>query len=103
MCEKLPEAIAEFERAVNLNPKFALSLVQKIYAEYRKAVMDRDVSKINSAKSALKRAVAKNPTCSEGYMLLAQVSLSELKKITIIVLFLKYLINFITLQPPGLY
>uniref|UniRef100_A0A0P4VML7 Putative translocase of outer mitochondrial membrane complex subunit n=1 Tax=Rhodnius neglectus TaxID=72488 RepID=A0A0P4VML7_9HEMI len=73
MCEKLPEAIAEFERAVNLNPKFALSLVQKIYAEYRKAVMDRDVSKINSAKSALKRAVAKNPTCSEGYMLLAQV------------------------------
>uniref|UniRef100_A0A0V0G443 Putative translocase of outer mitochondrial membrane complex subunit n=1 Tax=Triatoma dimidiata TaxID=72491 RepID=A0A0V0G443_TRIDM len=73
MCEKLPEAISEFERAVNLNPKFAQSLVQKIYAEYRKAVMDRDVSKINSTKSALKRAVAKNPTCSEGYMLLAQM------------------------------
>ncbi|KAK9507494.1 hypothetical protein O3M35_007342 [Rhynocoris fuscipes] len=73
MSEKLPEALAEFERAVTLSPKFPLSLVQKIYAEYRKAVLDRDSTKINASKSALKKAVAKYPSCSEGYMLLAQV------------------------------
>lgn len=76
LLEKLDEALADFNTAVDLVPNLCSALVQKCYAEYRHACLIQNQVQIYNAIQATHRAAEKFPNNIECYNILAQI-LSE--------------------------
>lgn len=76
LLEKLDEALADFDTAVELAPQMCSALVQKCYAEYRHACLNQNQVHIYNAIQATHRAAEKFPNNIECYNILAQI-LSE--------------------------
>lgn len=67
-------AIADFTKAVELNPDFPIAYVQKLYTDYRKASLEQNMEKVKNVNNNFDEAIQKFPTCVESYALYAQVS-----------------------------
>ncbi|XP_015601170.1 mitochondrial import receptor subunit TOM70 [Cephus cinctus] len=73
LLEKVEEAKADFQKAVDLNPTFAVAFVQKCYTDYRYGHMKKDVYLMEQAMQGFQDAFDKFPDCSECYTLYAQM------------------------------
>uniref|UniRef100_A0A0A9XTA0 Mitochondrial import receptor subunit TOM70 n=4 Tax=Lygus hesperus TaxID=30085 RepID=A0A0A9XTA0_LYGHE len=71
--DKTEEALEQFEKAYTLNPKATIVLTQKLYAEYKLAMKNKNKVKADSAKLRLDEVVSQNPKVTEGFLLLAQI------------------------------
>lgn len=76
LLDKLDEALADFNTAVDLAPQMCSALVQKCYAEYRHACLVQNQVQIYNAIQATHRASEKFPNNIECFNILAQI-LSE--------------------------
>lgn len=76
LLEKLDEALADFNTAVELAPNMCSAVVQRCYAEYRHACMVQNQVQIYNAIQATHRAAEKFPNNIECFNILAQI-LSE--------------------------
>jgi len=73
LLEEMNKSIVDFNRAVRLNPNHPIAYAQKLYTDYRCAVMIGDATKVNTVISDFYEAIEKNPKCVENYSLAAQV------------------------------
>lgn len=73
LLERLDEATAEFARAVELNPDFSIAFIQKCYADYRHAQINKNVSALSQVRSDFEKALERFSKCPEAYILFAQV------------------------------
>lgn len=73
LLDKIDEARKDFEKAVSLNPEFPIAVVQKCYADYRYALMTQNVDLLMKNMEDFRQATEKFPSCSETYVLFAQV------------------------------
>lgn len=76
LLEKLDEALADFNTAIDLAPNMCSALVQKCYTEYRHACLIQNQVQIYKAIQATHRAAEEFPNNIECYNILAQI-LSE--------------------------
>lgn len=76
LLEKLDEALADFQTALDLNPSMCSAVVQKCYTEYRHACLVQNQVQIYKAIQATHRAAEEFPNNIECYNILAQI-LSE--------------------------
>ncbi|XP_066590635.1 mitochondrial import receptor subunit TOM70 isoform X2 [Prorops nasuta] len=76
LLEKIIEAKADFEKAIMLNPNYGVIYVQKCYADYRYAIMQKEMDLLSASMKKFEEACQKFPDCSECYVLYAQL-LSE--------------------------
>ncbi|XP_013191148.1 mitochondrial import receptor subunit TOM70 [Amyelois transitella] len=73
LVERMDEATAEFARAVELNPDFSIAFIQKCYADYRHAQINKNVGALAQVKADFEKALERFPKCAEAYILFAQV------------------------------
>lgn len=73
LMERTQEARADFEKAVALNPNFAIAVVQKNYADYRSALAKQDVQELLENVVNFRKAIEKFKDFSEAYVLFGQV------------------------------
>ncbi|KAJ8730793.1 hypothetical protein PYW08_002206 [Mythimna loreyi] len=73
LLERMDEATAEFAKAVELNPDFSIAYIQKCYADYRHAQINKNVGALTQVRSDFERALERFPRCAEAYILFAQV------------------------------
>ncbi|XP_018331748.1 mitochondrial import receptor subunit TOM70 [Agrilus planipennis] len=73
LMEKTTDARQDFEKAVTLNPNYAIAYVQKCYTDYRYALMTQDVNLLTQSLGNFRRATEKFSNSSEVYILFAQV------------------------------
>ncbi|CAG9822976.1 unnamed protein product [Phaedon cochleariae] len=73
LMEKTDEARSDFQKAVSLNPNFAVAVVQKSYSDYRQAMQTQDVGLLMQSMNDFRSAIERFPTCPETYILFAQV------------------------------
>lgn len=73
LLERMDEATAEFAKAVQLNPDFSIAYIQKCYADYRHAQLNKNVGALTQVRSDFERALERFPRCAEAYILFAQV------------------------------
>lgn len=73
LLEKLDEALADFNKAVELAPNLCSAFVQKCYAEYRYACLIQNQVQIYNAIQATNRAIERFPNNIECYNILAQI------------------------------
>lgn len=73
LMDKTEEARKDFNKAVELNPDFAIAVVQKCYADYRYALMTQNVDMLMKNMEDFRKATEKFPSCSEAFILFAQV------------------------------
>ncbi len=73
LTDQVAEAVADFSKAVELNPTFPIAYVQKLYTDYRSATQRQDREAINNVINEFEKAVEQFPKCVETYALYAQV------------------------------
>lgn len=73
LLERMDEATSEFAKAVDLNPNFSIAYIQKCYADYRHAQINKNVSALNQVRADFESALERFPRCAEAYILFAQV------------------------------
>lgn len=73
LMERTDDARADFTKAVELNGKFAIGAVQKCYVEYRYALQEKDIDLLTKAMADFRSCTERFSTCSEAYVLYAQV------------------------------
>ncbi|XP_017772983.1 PREDICTED: mitochondrial import receptor subunit TOM70 [Nicrophorus vespilloides] len=73
LMERNNEARDDFDKAVKLNPNFAIAVVQKCYAYYRFALMSQDIELLMKVMEDFRKCTEKFNTCSEAYVLYGQV------------------------------
>lgn len=73
LLERLDEATSEFAKAVDLNPDFSIAFIQKCYADYRHAQINKNATALSQVRSDFEKALERFPKCSEAYILYAQV------------------------------
>lgn len=73
LLERMDEATAEFAKAVELNPDFSIAYIQKCYADYRHAQINKNVGALNQVRADFEKALERFPRCAEAYILFAQV------------------------------
>lgn len=79
LLERMVEATADFAKAVELNPDFSIAYIQKCYADYRHAQINKNVGALSQVRADFERALERFPRCAEAYILYAQV-LSDLQE-----------------------
>ncbi|XP_026732430.1 mitochondrial import receptor subunit TOM70 [Trichoplusia ni] len=79
LLERMDEATADFAKAVELNPDFSIAYIQKCYADYRHAQINKNVGALSQVRADFERALERFPRCAEAYILYAQV-LSDLQE-----------------------
>ena len=87
LTEQIEAAANDFKKAVELNPDFPVAYVQKLYTDYRQAMLQNNQEAVNNVINLFQQAKEKFPECVETYALYAQVSL---KKFLISTLFENY-------------
>lgn len=75
----LSAARDDFKKAVDINPNYAVAHAQKCYAEYRQAVGNMDVEKLQSVMLDFEKLTKKFPNCCECYALYAQALTDQQK------------------------
>lgn len=73
LLERMDEATSEFAKAVELNPNFSIAYIQKCYADYRHAQLNKNVNALSQVRSDFEKALERFPKCAEAYILYAQV------------------------------
>lgn len=73
LLERMDEATSEFAKAVELNPNFSIAYIQKCYADYRHAQINKNLSGLTQVRADFEQALKKFPRCAEAYILFAQV------------------------------
>lgn len=73
LLDKLDEALADFNTALELDPEMCSAVVQKCYAEYRHAISNQNQVQIYKAIQSTHRAIEKFPNNIECYNILAQI------------------------------
>lgn len=73
LLERMDEATAEFAKAVKLNPDFSIAYIQKCYADYRHAQINKNVGALAQVRADFEGALERFPRCPEAYILYAQV------------------------------
>lgn len=73
LLERMDEATAEFAKAVELNPDFSIAYIQKCYADYRHAQINKNVGALVQVRADFESALERFPRCAEAYILNAQV------------------------------
>lgn len=73
LLERMDEATSEFSKAVELNPDFSIAYIQKCYADYRHAQINKNVGALSQVRADFERALERFPQCAEAYILYAQV------------------------------
>lgn len=73
LLERMDEATAEFAKAVDLNPDFSIAYIQKCYADYRHAQINKNVGALTRVRADFEHALERFPRCAEAYILYAQV------------------------------
>lgn len=76
LMDKMDEAKEDYQKAVDLNPDFGLTNIQKCYTDYRYAMNKRNVQMVEVCLENFKKIIDKFPDCPECYTLYAEV-LSE--------------------------
>ncbi|CAG9767028.1 unnamed protein product [Ceutorhynchus assimilis] len=71
--EQNEAARKDFEMAVKLNPNFPIAVIQKCFTDYRFASQVHDVSTLMKSIEDFRSAITKFPSCSETYIMFAQV------------------------------
>lgn len=72
LLNELERARADFDKAVELRPDFAISLAQRCYANYRTAMAGADASRMHQAMAEFQKIIEKYPDCAEGFALYGQ-------------------------------
>jgi import receptor subunit TOM70 len=91
LTDQVDRAIADFSKAVELNPGFAIAHVQKLYTDYRKASLEQSAVKVGNVVNAFEDALERFPKCVETYALFAQVGRRHLLTKTLLLLLLQSL------------
>lgn len=73
LLERMDEATSEFAKAVELNPNFSIAYIQKCYADYRHAQINKNVGALTQVRADFEHALERFPRCAEAYILFAQV------------------------------
>lgn len=73
LLERYEDARNDFNKAVALNPGFAIAVVQKCYADYRYALMTQNVALMMENMKSFREATERFPSCSEAFVLYGQV------------------------------
>lgn len=73
LLEETEQAREDFQKAVSLNSDFPIAIVQKCYADYRYALMTQQEELLRSTLDQFRKCIDKFPTCSEAFVLYAQV------------------------------
>ncbi|KAJ0175576.1 hypothetical protein K1T71_008735 [Dendrolimus kikuchii] len=73
LLERMDEATSEFAKAVELNPNFSIAYIQKCYADYRHAQINKNVGALTQVRADFEQALERFPRCAEAYILFAQV------------------------------
>eukprot|EP00088_Acartia_fossae_P027010 TRINITY_DN2779_c0_g1_i2.p1 TRINITY_DN2779_c0_g1~~TRINITY_DN2779_c0_g1_i2.p1 ORF type:complete len:510 (+),score=122.95 TRINITY_DN2779_c0_g1_i2:43-1572(+) len=73
------EAVADLNKANDLNPDFALAYVQKLYTDFLSAQATADQAKIKACVDGFENAIRKFPECVEAYALYAKVLQEQFK------------------------
>lgn len=70
---RFDEAVADFDRTIELRPNFNLAVIQKLYVEYRNAVTKQDQGQLLCLMESFKEAIEKYHDCVECFSILAQI------------------------------
>ena len=73
LTEQIDKAIADFKKALEINPGFPIAYVQKLYTDYRAALEKQSQTEVKNVINDFEQAVEKFPECVETYALFAQV------------------------------
>ena len=73
LTDKTEEARNDFRQAVLLKPDYAIAVIQSCYADYRHASMTQNVDLLMETMATFRKSLEKFPSCSEAYVLYAQV------------------------------
>lgn len=75
MTDNSAKAVADFDRALEINPDFSLAHVQRLFTKYRKAVETEDGGgvKLTQVMAEFQEAIKTFPDCVETVSLYAQV------------------------------
>ena len=74
LTEQTEAAAEDFKKAVELNPDFPVAYVQKLYTDYRQAMLQNNQEAVKNVINLFQQAKEKFPDCVETYALYAQVS-----------------------------
>jgi len=73
LTDEVDKATKDFKKAVDLNPSFPIAYVQKLYTDYRKALLTQNSEEVNNVINSFEQALEKFPKCVETYALFAQI------------------------------
>jgi len=73
LTEQIEAAANDFKKAVELNPDFPVAYVQKLYTDYRQAMLQNNQEAVKNVINLFQQAKEKFPECVETYALYAQV------------------------------
>lgn len=73
LVNKLEDAKEDFTEAINFNPQFGVSYVQKCYTDYRLAILNRNTEQAEQALKDYMKIFDKFPDLPECYMLYAEM------------------------------
>lgn len=73
LLEQLPEAIGDFEKAIELSPQSCSAHVQKCYVQYRQAYLQQNQVQLYKAINECQKALTMFPNNTETYNVLAQI------------------------------
>jgi len=72
LLNELDRAKADFDKAVELRPDFAISLAQRCYANYRSAMASQNPGAMHQAMAEFQKIIDKHPGCAEAFALYGQ-------------------------------
>ncbi len=75
LTEQIDKAVQDFDKSVELNPTFPTAYVQKLYTDYRQAMLENSQVKVQNIINLFEQAIEKYPDCIETYALFSQVGL----------------------------
>ncbi|KAK5644199.1 hypothetical protein RI129_008044 [Pyrocoelia pectoralis] len=73
LMDNTEEARRDFDKAVELNPNFAIAVVQKCYADYRYAMMTRNMEMLMESLTSFAKVTTRFSNFSEVFVLYGQV------------------------------
>uniref|UniRef100_A0A1L8DVS1 Putative translocase of outer mitochondrial membrane complex subunit n=1 Tax=Nyssomyia neivai TaxID=330878 RepID=A0A1L8DVS1_9DIPT len=77
LLQRLDDAIADFQRTIDAVPDFGMAHVQKLYVEYRNAIMEQNPMKSFQLLEKFRDAMERFPKCVECYSIMAQILMEQ--------------------------
>uniref|UniRef100_A0A1B0DDC5 Mitochondrial import receptor subunit TOM70 n=1 Tax=Phlebotomus papatasi TaxID=29031 RepID=A0A1B0DDC5_PHLPP len=73
LLQRLQEAVEDFQKTIDMVPDFGMAYVQKLYVEYRTALMEDNPMKSFHLLEKFRDAMERFPKCVECYSIMAQI------------------------------